>query len=89
MSGTEATQASRDDVRKSAEYLLGFSEGQSKKWKYIRDMWGGLGFFLFLVLFLAVPSLYGTYADHQTKQAKISACSHAADVTACIQAVGK
>ena len=76
-------------VKYSPEYQLGFADGGARKWKYIREMWGGLGLFIVIILIFVAPGMYDTYNDHQIKQSKVQACSHATDVTACIAAVGK
>jgi hypothetical protein len=69
--------------RTTTAYKLGYAEAGSAKWRYIRDMWGGLG--LFLIVFLLI---FGQQIlDHETAQSKIASCAHAVDVTGCIKAV--
>lgn len=73
----------------SPDYEQGYADGQASasKWKFIAQMWGGLGVFLFFTLLCVGKPAYDMYADHAEKHAKIEACSSAADVAACINAV--
>ena len=78
-----------DATGKSVDYQRGLADGGAQKWKYIRDMWGGLGIFLVIVLFFIAPGFYHSYNEHQIKSDEVQACAHAVDVTACITAVDK
>lgn len=78
-----------EGLNESADYRRGLADGGAQKWRSIRDMWGGLGFFLIILLLFVAPGLYDSYNDHQIKMQKVQACSRATDVTNCIRAVGK
>lgn len=87
MDGTVDTQ--------SPAYRQGFADGQSKaraeskKWSSIAQMWGGLGLFLFLVLYFVALPMYNAHLEQAVKHDKLVACSNAADVPACVKALDK
>lgn len=58
------------------------------KWHHLHEMWAGLGVFLVIVLVLIISYLNGG-RTHDLQTQKIKACSHAADVAACIHQVTK
>lgn len=73
----------------SPAYRQGFADGQSKKWSSIAQMWGGLGLFLFLVLYFVALPMYNAHLEQVVKHDKLVACSNAADVPACVKALDK
>lgn len=60
------------------------------KWYYIKEMWGGLGLFLVIVLWAVLAFLNGhedRTNDVKRYKARVTACQHAENVQSCIQAV--
>lgn len=62
------------------------SNESTSKWHAIREMWGGLGVFLIVALFIII-SFFNGKRDEQIRIEKIRACSHAQDIVACIKSV--
>lgn len=61
-------------------------EPTNTKWYYIKEMWGGLGVFLIIVLWAILAFLNGD--RRQTVELeRIRACGQSENVAACIKAV--
>jgi hypothetical protein len=56
-----------------------------EKWRNLRDMWAGLGIFLFFFgLFVLLP-VYQTWQESKTDRAVVLSCATAESRAACVK----